>query len=182
MQQIEGWELFPECTILDTPVVSVSAGPVKCKRSGHKADFYKFHFPQWVNVVAVTQTGDLVLVRQFRYGTARYELEIPGGVVHDGECPVKAGCRELKEETGYIGKNARIIGKVCPNPALQGNTCYTVLVEAAELRCQPELDDMEDVEVLLKAPDRVYQLVREGRIDHGLVLNALMFYKDGQSG
>jgi 8-oxo-dGTP pyrophosphatase MutT (NUDIX family) len=103
-------------------------------------------------------------------------VEIPGGSVNEGEDPLEAGLRELLEETGYAGENCRIIGKVCPNPAIQNNSCYTVLVENARRVAEPAQDDMEDIEVLTLPQDAVHKLVADGTISHGLVLNALMFF------
>lgn len=54
-----------------------------------------FAFPGWVNVVATTVAGELVLIRQYRFGTDRLELEIPGGAINDGEDPLAAGLRKL---------------------------------------------------------------------------------------
>src|SRR5580700_9729230 len=55
----------------------------------------------WVNVIAMTDDRHVVLVRQFRVGTAEVCLEIPGGMVDEGEQPRDAAARELAEETGY---------------------------------------------------------------------------------
>jgi len=173
----EGWEVQPGRVVLKTPVVTINAGPVLCKRSGREKEFYLFDFPDWVNIVARTPGHELVLIRQFRYGTGQIEIEIPGGMINPGEDPVIAGCRELLEETGYAGKNARIIGKVCPNPAIQRNACYTVLVEEAVKIAPPAFDDMEDIECLVRSEAEIQALIDSGRLDHGLVLNALMFYQ-----
>jgi 8-oxo-dGTP pyrophosphatase MutT (NUDIX family) len=172
----DGWEVHPDRVVLETPVVTIKAGPVICKRSGRMKDFYLFDFPDWVNVVALTPSGEMILIRQFRYGSDRMEIEIPGGMINDGEPPVEAGCRELLEETGYAGKNGRIIGKVCPNPAIQRNICYTVLLEDAVQVAAPSQDDMEDIECMVLPEEEVFQLVASQTIEHGLVLNALMFY------
>ncbi len=172
----KGWEIFPDREVLKTPIVTISAGPVLCKRSGKKKDFYLFDFPDWVNVVAETPSHDILLIRQFRYGSGKTEIEIPGGMFNHGEDPVTAGCRELLEETGYTGENARVIGSVCPNPAIQRNQCYTILVENARRTVQPRLDDMEDIECFLLPKKDVFRRIETGDIDHGLVLNALMFY------
>jgi 8-oxo-dGTP pyrophosphatase MutT (NUDIX family) len=172
----KGWQIDQTRTLLTTPIMQVIASKVHCDRTGNSHDFYKFAFPRWVNVVATTTTGHLVLIRQYRFGTDRMELEIPGGAVNDGEDPLAAGLRELLEETGYAGENGRIIGKVCPNPAIQGNFCYTVWVENVRQIAEPRLDDMEDIEVLTLPPGKVASLVTDGSINHGLVLNGLMFF------
>jgi 8-oxo-dGTP pyrophosphatase MutT (NUDIX family) len=172
----DGWEISPGRVLLRTPIVTVKAGPVFCRRSGRSKDFYLFDFPDWVNVVAVTPDKRIILIRQFRYGTNRKEIEIPGGMVDPDEAPVAAGCRELLEETGYAGTGARIIGRVCPNPAIQRNYCHTVLVEHVCRVAEPRMDDMEDIEVSTATTEEVRAHVASGRIEHGLVLNALMFY------
>lgn len=133
-------------------------------------------FPGWVNVVALTPEREMILIRQFRYGSNKMEIEIPGGMINDHENPVDAGCRELLEETGYAGSNARIIGKVCPNPAIQRNYCYTVQVDNAVKMEEPSMDDMEDIECFVLSENKVMELIATGNIDHGLVLNAIMFY------
>ncbi|EKD35579.1 MAG: phosphohydrolase, partial [uncultured bacterium] len=63
-----------------------------------------------------------------------------------------------------------------PNPAIQNNFCYTVLVEDVRQVAEPSQDDMEDIEVLILPQDEVQKLVVDGSISHGLVLNALMFF------
>ncbi|MGB5233148.1 MAG: NUDIX hydrolase [Desulfoprunum sp.] len=171
-----GWEVYPDRVLIETPIMTVKVGPVLCTRSGRRKEFYRFDCPDWVNIVAVTPEREIVLIRQFRYGSNRIEIEIPGGTIEAAEDPVAAGRRELLEETGYAGDKARIIGRVCPNPAIQGNYCYTVLVEDAQLVAPPTMDEMEDIVTVPMAENEVRAWMREGKIEHGLVLNALMFY------
>lgn len=173
----EGWELSGERELLKTSIGTIKSGPVKCRRSGREKEFILFDFSDWVNVVAVTPDDELVMIRQFRYGSRQPEIEIPGGLIDPGEDPITAGCRELLEETGFTGSDPVIIGKVCPNPALQGNFCYTVMVREAVKSAEPRFDDMENIQCFLHSYQEVESLVREGAIHHGLVLNALMFYR-----
>lgn len=170
------WTISATRTIFTNPVVNLVTSRVRCGRTAIEKDFYKFQFPRWVNIIALTGRQELVLIRQYRFGTDRVEWEIPGGAVNDGEDPLAAGLRELREETGYAGRNGRIIGKVCPNPAIQNNSCYTVLVEDVRQVAEPCQDDMEDIEVLILPQNEVQKLVVDGLISHGLVLNALMFF------
>lgn len=163
-------------TLITTPVMNLMTSRVHSDRTGIERDFFKLDFPRWVNIVACTAKNKIILIRQYRFGTDRVELEIPGGAVNDGESPLKAGLRELLEETGYTGDHGRIIGKVCPNPALQDNFCYTVLVENVKKVAEPMLDEMEDIEVLTMSENETFALIHDGTINHGLVLNGLMFY------
>lgn len=170
------WDVTSPRTVLSTPVMNVLTSQLVCKRSKKTNDFYRLEFSAWVNIVAVTESLEVIFIRQYRFGTGQMEAEIPGGAVEKGEDPLKAGERELLEETGFSGENARIIGKVCPNPAIQDNFCYTVLVENVKKIAEPRLDDMEDIEMYTVTHEELHDLMRDGSIQHGLVLNALMFY------
>ncbi len=173
----EGLCISDEQTLLHTRIGDVYSATVANLRTGREARFYRFGFTDWVNVIAQTSDLQLILVRQFRFGSQQFELEIPGGAIERDELPLAAGLRELLEETGYAGKNGRIIGKVRPNPALQDNWCYTILVEEVESVAEQKMDEMEDIEVVTLPLAEVDRLIKEEKITHGLVLNALMFYQ-----
>jgi ADP-ribose pyrophosphatase len=130
--------------------------------------------PDWVNVLALTPDQRLVLVRQFRFGIDDLSLEIPGGVIEAGEEPLAAGLRELREETGFSGRNARVLGYVHPNPAIMSNRCHFVFVEDVEPTAGVQWDRDEEIEVLLAPVDEVFAWARSGRIRHALVLDALL--------
>lgn len=137
-------------------------------------------------MIAVTPDRRLVLVRQFRYGIDAFSLEIPGGVMDTGEDPIEAGLRELREETGYSGVRARLLGSVHPNPAFQSNRAHFVLVEAVTRSHELEWDADEEIEVVVEPIEDVLAMARNGGITHALVLNALMFFerewRTGRSG
>jgi 8-oxo-dGTP pyrophosphatase MutT (NUDIX family) len=171
------WRIEPDHEVLKTPIGTIRKGPLQSRTSMKRKNFYFFDFPDWVNIIARTPESDILLIRQFRYGTKRMELEIPGGMIDPGEDPVEAGCRELLEETGFGGKKATLIGRVCPNPAIQGNYCYTVLVEDAVRTAEPHPDDMEEISWFRVLEQDIDRYIRDGRIEHGLVLNAFSHYE-----
>ena len=138
----------------------------------------------WVNVIAVTPDQQLVLIEQYRHGTNTVELEIPGGIMDAGDAssPVATGVRELREETGYEGGNARLLGEVFPNPAIMSNTCYTVLIEQCQPKHPVQWDSGEDIVTRLVPVADVPQLVAAGTIRHSLVVVALYHFELWQRG
>lgn len=134
--------------------------------TGH--DFYVLEYPDWVNVVAVTEQEQIVLVRQFRHGLATVTTEVPGGIVDPGETPGQAAARELAEETGYAPATLKLLASVSVNPAVQDNYCHLFLARGC--RCvQPQaLEGTESISVALVSPSELRRLLAEGVIHHSL--------------
>jgi len=143
-------------------------------RTGKEHDFFVLDSVHWVNVIAITPDRKLVMVEQYRHGSNTVELEIPGGMMDPGETdPVTTGLRELREETGYAGENARLLGKVHSNPAIFSNVTYTVLVENCKLQHDVQFDHAEDLETSLVPLADIPKLVADEKIGHSLVVVAL---------
>jgi len=171
------WEKLGHTTQATTRVFELRSARYRHPVRGTERDFVVVHAPDWVNVLALTPDRRLVLVRQFRFGVDAFSLEIPGGVMEAGEDPLEAGQRELREETGFTGKRARLLGSVHPNPAIQSNRCHFVFVEDAVRTAALEWDADEEIEVTTVPVDEVLALARSGGITHGLVLNALLLFE-----
>jgi 8-oxo-dGTP pyrophosphatase MutT (NUDIX family) len=126
----------------------------------------------WVNVIALTAEQQVVLVRQFRAGTASVCLEIPGGMVDAGEEAAAAAARELFEETGYRAASWQRLGAVAPNPAIFGNQLHIFLAEGAYRAGAAEPEGSEVIDVELLPLSEVWRAIREGVIEHALVVAA----------
>ena len=74
------------------------------------------------------------MVRQYRHGSRRCTLEIPGGLVDPGETALQAAQRECLEETGYRIRTVHALGVLNPNPALFTNRLHSFWAEDAESR------------------------------------------------
>lgn len=171
------WQKLGETVLAPTRIFDLRTARYRHPVRETERDFYVVHSRDWVNVLAVTTEGHLVLVNQFRFGIDQFSLEIPGGVIDSGEDPVAAGLRELREETGYVGSSARLIGAVHPNPAIMSNRCHLVLVENCRREAELEWDTDEEIEVLTAPIAQVYAWALEGKIVHSLVLDALFFFQ-----
>ena len=152
-------------------------------RTGGEHDFYILDTVGWVNVVALTPAHELVMIRQYRAGSETVELEIPGGMMDSHETdPVATAVRELREETGYEGENARLLGKVWSNPAILANRTYTVLIENCRLKHGTDFDHGEDLATELVPAAEIPQLVADEKIGHSLVVSALYYFDLWQRG
>jgi ADP-ribose pyrophosphatase len=171
------WVRGSERTLISTRVLDLRSERFRHPVRGTEKDFVVIHAPDWVNVVAVTGEGGIVLVRQFRFGVNALSLEIPGGVIEEGEDPVAAGLRELSEETGYGGGRVRLLGSVNPNPAIQDNRCHFVLVEGAVAVDPTKWDDDEEIQVTTAPVAQALALARSGGITHSLSVAALMLFE-----
>lgn len=171
------WERRAQTTAVKTRVLDVLNVRYFHPVRNVERDFVVIAAPDWCNVIALTPDGQLVLVRQFRYGTNEFSLEIPGGMIDAGEAPVAAAIRELREETGFVGTQARVLATVEPNPAIQNNRCHLVLIENVERRATVGWDHDEEIEVIVAPVDEVYGWARSGRIQHSLVVCGLMHFE-----
>ncbi len=127
----------------------------------------------WVNCVAINTDGQLVMVRQFRFGAASTTLETPGGMVDPGEDSETAIRRELMEETGFVGGAWSYLGAVQPNPAIHDNLCHHWLGVDVELDGVPKNEGGEFIQVELHSPGQVMQAIQAGEIQHALALSVL---------
>src|SRR6185369_5430968 len=171
------WEKLSSEKQLATRIFDVMSVQYRHGPRDRSRDFTVIQAPDWVNVIALTTDRQLVLVRQFRFGIDEFSLEVPGGVIEHGEDPVIAGMRELAEETGFSGQNARLLGSVRPNPAIQSNYCHLVLVEEVQKTHELSWDPDEEIHVATKPVEEVLELARNGGITHALVLNALFLFE-----
>ena len=173
MPKIEDWEKIDSQEVVDCKILRVRRDRSRSPRTGAVHDFHILEMPDWINVVPVTPEGNVVLIRQFRHGMEETKLEIPGGAVEAEEAdPIEAARRELLEETGYAADTFVPLGSVAPNPAIQNNRCSSFLAVNAVPAGGQQLDDGEDIGVEEVPFSSIPELIRDGIINHGLVVVA----------
>ena len=180
---IQPWKKIGSTPKGDFRIFTIRSDRTISPRTGQEHDVVIIDCVDWVNVIAVTRNNQLVMVEQYRHGSNTVELEIPGGMMDAHETsPVATGLRELREETGYEGENARIIGQVFANPAIMSNTVFTLLVENCRCVHPVEFDHSEDLITRLMPIADVPRLVAAGKIAHSLVVVALYHFDLWQRG
>ncbi len=164
------WQVVEREPVADCHVFRVERLQVRSPRDGRLYDRHVLEVPDWVNVVAFTEDGHVILVEQYRFGAGILSLEFPAGILEPGEDPAAGGMRELREETGYDSADAQAVGFVYANPALQDNRQHAVLARGCRSVAAPHQDEGEDVHLRLVTPDELRALIRDGTIRHALAL------------
>lgn len=130
-----------------------------------------------VAAVALTDEGNIVMVKQYRYACGRPILEIPAGKIDKGETdPVNAMRRELREETGYTAGQILHLGDVNPSCAYSEEVIHLYLMRDLTPGEQ-DLDDDEALEVLEMPFDEVYDMAVRGELVDSKTLAALLMAK-----
>ena len=130
--------------------------------------WFIFEFPDWINVIAITKDGKMVMEDQYRHGLGETHYELVAGVVDPGESPLQAAQRELSEETGYEGGKWQLYMTLSPNPTNHNNLCYTFLATGVEKRCEQHQEATEDIHVHVLKPEQVMEMLRDGEIIQAL--------------
>ncbi len=174
---IKPWAKISSTPVGDYRIFTIRSDKKTSPRTGKEHEFYVLETVDWVNVIATTADNHLVMIEQYRHGSNTVELEIPGGMMDSHErSAVETGIRELREETGYVGDDARIIGKVFSNPAILNNTTFTVMVENCQCTEEVCFDGGEDLITRLVPISDIPRLISEGKIRHSLVVVALYHF------
>ncbi len=139
-------------------------------------DFSLIETMDWINVVAVTEDGRFILVKQHRLGTDTITRETPGGVIEEYESADETALKELIEETGYRPERMHLLGKLAANPAIMGNHIYFYYAENCREAEGQDLDKIEDIEVELCEADEIIRMLKTGELDHAYVVTALSLF------
>jgi 8-oxo-dGTP pyrophosphatase MutT (NUDIX family) len=170
------WERTSSREIAEYEMFRVREDRSRSPKDGEAHTFHVAESPGGVAVVALTDDGRLVMVEQFRHGTRRLSLELPSGVVDDGEEPADAARRELREETGFEGEEPRVLGSFELNPSWQRTTVHAVLIPGARHAGEKDEDEGEDIRVRLVPVDEVRRRVLAGEIDAAAAISALALW------
>ncbi len=136
-ERLESREVFRGRTIqLDVEKVRLPNGKVM--------DFEMAHHPGAAAVVPVLPDGDVLLIRQYRYATGGWLLEVPAGKLDRGEAPEACAARETEEETGYRPGELRPLGWIWTSPGFLDEKIWLFLATG----CQPTQQQLGDDEVL----------------------------------
>lgn len=167
------WKTLSSKQLIDRPWMRVRCDKVQLPDGRVHEEYYVLSYPSWVNVIAETEEGDIILERQYRHGLDIVSTEICAGVMEEGETPLEAAQRELEEETGYTGGEWKEIMTVAPNPGVMDNLCHCFYAKGVKKNSEQHLDDTEDIDVFLCPKQEVKQMLIRGEFIQALMVAPL---------
>jgi len=118
---------------------------------------------QGVAVTALDENKNVFLVRQYRYPAAKEILEIPAGLLKEGEEPFAGAQRELKEETGIEAREWQYLFSVYASPGFTDELIHLFMAQNIQVSAQ-ELDEDEFIKVIKIPLGEVVDAIKRGEI------------------
>ena len=127
-----------------------------------------------VCVIPITNSGEVVLEKQYRYAVGETLIEIPAGKLDSAdEDPYEAALRELREETGAIPKELINMGIYYGSPAIMGEKIHMFLAKGLDFGAT-DLDADEFLEVFTLPLEEAVEMVLRGEITDVKTQTALL--------
>ena len=149
---------------METPYFAVRSDKLRLPDEAVKDPYYVIERPDAAIVFPLTESGKVVLVRQYRPAIERMELGLPAGLVEEGEEPLIAARRELREETGYAGGEWELLGSLASSPSLKDNWAHLYLARGVERAGSQQPDEHERLEVVLVPVRELLNKILAGEI------------------
>jgi ADP-ribose pyrophosphatase len=173
---VQVWRELSCETVADARIFTLERSVAVSPVDAEPRAFHRIGSGDWVQILPITVDDEAILVRQYRHGAQRITLEMPGGLIDEGEEPATAALRECLEETGYRAPAARPLGAVNPNPALFRNLLHSFYAPGAALEGVIKNTGTEITEVVLVPVSDLEDLLVSGEIDHALVAATMWRY------
>ena len=129
-----------------------------------EGEFGIIRHPGAALAVPITDSGEVVILRQYRFACSRRILEFPAGTLEEGESPLQSIKREVQEESGYSAKRWDNLGEMLPCPGYSDETIHLFLArDLTKLTQKPQGDADEDIEVLKISPEKLNEIIASNK-------------------
>lgn len=159
--------------IFDGKVVHLYQDTVRLPDGAESVREYVKHIGA-VCILPLTDDGEVILERQYRYAVRQILTEIPAGKLDaPGEDPLEAARRELREETGATAREMIPLGDYYGSPAIMGERIRMFVAKGLTFG-ETEFDEDEFLEVFRLPLEEAEAAVLRGEIPDGKTQAAIL--------
>ena len=166
------WSTLSTEQLINRPWLKARRDTVQLPNGKVYDEYYILSYPTWINVVAETEDGELILERQYRHGLGVVSTEICAGVVEEGETPLQAAQRELEEETGYIAEELELITEMYGSPGFSNEKISIYMANSLKVG-EMHLDDDEFIELVYYDVDDIKDMLKNKYFEDAKTIIAL---------
>jgi ADP-ribose pyrophosphatase len=155
-----------------SPWVSIVAREVEFARGAKPQTYHAVEQADYIAIVALTRSGKIPIVRQYRPALEAFSWELPAGLVDSGEDPTDCCRRELIEETGLTALKIHPLGSTSPCTGRLNNRIHSFFVEAG-----PRVNGFAPeagMRVKLVSPVEIARMIKNGRFVSQLHIGTLL--------
>ena len=171
------WNVGEKRRVFSSPILSVDLS--HRSHGDKKGEFVSLALPNWVTIIPLIEKEDsrkvFLMERQYRHGSESVTLEFPAGLTEEGESPLEAARRELREETGMEAELIELVS-FNPNPAFMTNRQTFFLAKDLVKKGEQELDENEEIELLYVPVEEVISKMGKEEYSNGIMLAALFAF------
>ncbi len=158
-------------TIVTSPWLSLRKDAVRYP-SGAEGTYYVVEKPACACIVPMIG-NDIILLRHFRYPVNKWSIEVVGGLIDEGEEPIHAAERELREEAGAIASTMIPLSILDASPATMNQRVYVFLASIDRIE-ESQLEKTEVLETMRVPFEEAIRMVRSGEITSTLAVGAIL--------
>lgn len=149
------------------------------EESGRKFSREVVKHPGAVVILPITEAGDVLMIRNYRYAVDDVLLELPAGTLEAGEPPINCAGRELLEECGYLARKLEPIASFYSSPGIMSEKMHAFVATKLEKK-QQALEAGEEIEVVPTRFDEAVAMARSGEIADAKSIAVILMYAGRQ--
>lgn len=174
MQELN-WKLLSSEYLFKDNWATLRADTCRMPNGNIVSPYYVLEYPEWGNVVAITEENQVILIRQYRHAAGEVILELPGGCIESGESAEQGIRRELLEETGYEFNHLELLSVLYANPATGNNKTHCFLATGGRKIQEQDLDGGEEIVVELVSIEKLKKLLLENQFGQALHTSGIFY-------
>jgi len=169
------WKVLSEEILFETPYIRARQQRCETMRGAIVDPYHVFDMPNWAAMLPITPEGDAVLVNNYRHGSERVMVELPGGIIDDTDPDTDSAVqRELMEETGHQVDRVFALPEIHPYPGRFRQLAYPFLGIGAIQVAEQALEEDEDLEVFKLPLADAFRVFADGSADVAAVHGGIM--------